>query len=323
MDTYYSLSDMPPMADSALSIGTFDGLHRGHLAVIGRLTEWAEKESIPAAVITFDPHPQHILTPPGIPLKELIITTGKKMALLERAGVDLALVLKFDHELSRISAEDFLRGIVIEYFHPSHIVVGYDHHFGYQQRGDNRFLREHTHIYGFKVDVVEAVNISGKTVSSENIRWLIHEGRCEEAEELLGWPYEIPGKITRGVRRGRGMDFPTANLTPDEPMQLIPREGVYIVSADINENLHFGMCNVGYRPTFNGKDLTIETHFFNLREMNLYGQSLILRFHHRIRDEQKYGSKEELRVQLERDRQTSMEWIKQYYGGNHIHAPVN
>ncbi len=314
---------MPHMADSALSIGTFDGLHRGHLAVIGRLTNCAKKEAIPAAVITFDPHPQHVLASPGIPLKELIITTGKKIALLEQAGVDLTLVLKFDHELSRISAEDFLRRIVVEYFNPSCVVVGYDHHFGYQQRGDNRFLREHTYNYSFEVEVVEAVSISGRTASSENIRRLIHEGLCEEAEELLGWAYEIPGKIIHGIGRGRGMDFPTANLAPDEPMQLIPKAGVYIVSADINKQHYFGMCNVGFRPTFNGKDLTVETHFFNLSEMDLYGKSLILRFHHRIRDEQKYSNKEELRAQLDRDKQTSLEWIKQYYGGNQIHAPVN
>ena len=152
---------------------------------------------------------------------------------------------------------------------------------------------------------------------------MIQDGNCEKAEELLGWPYEIPGKIKPGVGRGRKLSFPTANLAPDEPMQLIPKDGVYVVSADINDELYFGMCNVGYRPTFNGKNLTIESHFFNLDGMNLYGQILVLRFHHRIRDEQKYSSKEELRSQLESDKLSSIEWINQNYGGKYIHAPVN
>lgn len=323
MDTYYHLSDLPPVPESVLTVGTFDGLHKGHLAVIDHLVERARNRAVPAVVLTFDPHPQHILAPPGTPKLELIATLGKKLALLERAGVDLTLVLKFDLEFSCVTADEFLEKIVVERFHPSHIIVGYDHHFGNKRQGDARFLREHAHAYGYEVDVVEAVDASGLTISSAYIRRLLHEGRCEEAEQLLGWPYEIPGKIAPGTGRGRELNYPTANLTPDEPAQLIPKAGVYIISADIHRQAIFGMCNVGFRPTFDGKALNIEAHFFDLPEKNLYDRSLAFRFHRRLRDEHKFSSAVELRAQLDHDKQTTLEWITEYQGGEPVHAPVS
>ncbi|MFB0514981.1 MAG: bifunctional riboflavin kinase/FAD synthetase [Candidatus Neomarinimicrobiota bacterium] len=323
MDTYYRLEDLPPVSNSALTLGTFDGLHRGHLAVIERLMEVSRERKVPAVVLTFDPYPQHILAPPSMPKKELIITLDKKLALLEKAGVDLSLVLKFDLQFSRITARDFLEKIVVDQFHPSHIVVGYDHHFGYQRQGDARFLQEHASTFGYEVDLVEVVTSSGSTISSSNIRQLLREGRCEEAEQLLGRLYEIPGRITPGIGRGQELDYPTANLTPDEPNQLIPKGGVYIVSADINRRTTFGMCNVGYRPTFDGRALTIEAHFVNPPEENLYDLRVTFRFHHRIRDEYKFDSREELRVQLNQDKQITLKWIAEYQGGKQIHASVS
>ncbi len=323
MDTYHRLEALPPVADSALALGTFDGLHRGHQAVIDRLVARAVYSNIPAAVLTFDPHPQNILVSPGTPKKELIITLEKKLSLLEKAGVNLALVLKFDRDFSCMTAHDFLTKIVVERFHPSHIVVGYDHHFGYQRRGDARFLQAHAARFGYQAEVVEVVTSSGSTISSSHIRQALREGCCEEAEELLGQPYEIPGKITAGIRRGQELDYPTANLIPDEPAQLIPKRGVYIISADIRQQMTFGMCNVGCRPTFNGKALTIEAHFFDPPVENLYHLRLAFRFHHRLRDEQKFRSREELRTRLDHDKQISLEWIAEYQRGNQIHAPIS
>ncbi len=323
MDTYHRLDDLPSIADSVLTVGTFDGLHQGHLAVIGSLVERSRDRAVPAAVITFNPHPQHILALPGTPRLELIATLDRKLTLLEKAGVDLTLVLRFDMEFSRITAGEFLEKIIVERFHPSHIIVGYDHHFGNQRQGDARFLREHARANGYEVDVVQAVDVSGVAVSSANIRRLLREGRCAEAEQLLSWPYEIPGKITPGTGRGRELDYPTANLTPDEPTQLIPKAGVYIISADFHGQTIFGMCSVGCRPTFNGKTLSIEAHFFDLPDNNLYDRSLAFRFHHRLRDEQKFSNAAELRIQLERDRHTSLEWINQHQGGKPVHAPIS
>ena len=323
MDTYCRLEDLPPLSASVLTIGTFDGFHRGHLAVIGRLRERARERNVPAVVLTFDPHPQHILASPGTPKKELIITLDRKLSLLEKAGVDLTMLLKFDHDFSRLPADHFLEDIVVEYFHPSDIVIGYDHHFGHERKGDARFLQEHAAHFEFDVDVVEVVTSSGSSLSSSDIRQLLRAGRCEEAEQLLGRPYEIPGRITPGVGRGQQLDYPTANLTPDEPDQLIPKGGVYIVSAEIHQQTTFGMCNICFRPTFNGKVMIIEAHFFDPPARKLYDLPLAFRFHHRIRDEHKFDSSEELRAQLEHDKQTSLEWIAIYQGGKQIHAPVS
>ncbi|UCH63168.1 MAG: bifunctional riboflavin kinase/FAD synthetase [Fidelibacterota bacterium] len=323
MDTYRRLDDLPPIADSVLTVGTFDGLHRGHLAVISRLVEKSRSKAVPTVVITFDPHPQHILASPGTPKLELIATLNRKLILLEKAGVDLTLVLRFDTEFSRITAVEFLEKIIVDHFHPSHIIVGYDHHFGNQRQGNAQFLREHARVYGYEADIVQAVDDSDTIVSSANIRQLLREGHCTEAEQLLGWPYEIPGKIMPGTGRGRMLDYPTANLTPEESTQLIPKAGVYIVSADVHGQTIFGMCNVGYRPTFNGKALSVEAHFFDLPENNLYNQTLAFRFHHRLRDEQKFSNAAELRNQLDRDRHNSMEWINQHQGGKPVHAAVS
>ncbi|UCD37637.1 MAG: bifunctional riboflavin kinase/FAD synthetase, partial [Fidelibacterota bacterium] len=324
MDTFYRLRDLPPLANTALTVGTFDGLHRGHLAVIQRLMNFTADKSTPSVVLTFDPHPQHVLAPPEAPKKELIITLEKKLSILEAAGVDLTMLLTFDKELSRISANEFLEKVIVEHFQPKQIVVGYDHHFGYKRQGNAQFLTEHAPRYGYSVEVVEAVNSTDSTISSSQIRQLLKNGQCEEAEYILGRPYEIPGKVIPGTGRGGELEYPTANLAPDEPAQLIPKGGVYIISATIDSRETFGMCNVGFRPTFNGKTMTIEAHFFNPVRSELYNARLAFRFHHRLRSEHKFSTTEELRAQLERDKESSLKWIAKYQEeGKQIHASIS
>jgi riboflavin kinase/FMN adenylyltransferase len=261
------------------------------------------------------------LAPPGVPKKELIITLERKLELLESAGVDLTVVLDFTREISRVSASQFLDSIV-QHFHPVQIVIGYDHHFGYERAGDAQFLQSHAKTYGYEVDIQDAVNSSEATVSSTQIRKLLKEGHSEQAEYLLGRPYEIAGVITRGVGRGRELQYPTANLELAEPLQLIPQAGVYVVSADIQGQTRFGMCNVGVRPTFNGDTLIIEAHFFNIPNDDLYDCRLTFRFHHRLRAERRFDNPEQLTAQLDRDKESSLEWIKEYQRGGHLNAPV-
>lgn len=320
MDTFHSLTDLPDIAASALTLGTFDGLHRGHQAVIDRLLLHARENAVPAVVLTFDPHPQHVIAPPGVAKKELIITLENKLALLEAAGVDLTVVLEFSHELSRISALDFLDRAV-QHFHPVQIVIGYDHHFGNKREGDATFLQQHANTYGYGVDLLDVVNSSDAAISSSQIRQLLKEGDCEQAEKLLGRPYEIAGVVTRGVGRGRELQYPTANLKPKEPLQLIPKTGVYVVSAVHQGQTLFGMCNVGYRPTFNGNTLVIEAHFFDFSDDDLCDAQLTFRFHHRIRDEQRFDTSDELRSRLDHDKQISIEWIERHLRGEYTHAP--
>ncbi len=323
MDTYRRLEDLPAIAESVLTIGTFDGLHKGHQAVIRRLVTHARERGLPAVVITFEPHPQHVLAPPDTPKKELIVTLDKKLSLLDRQKVDLVLVLSFDRALSQVTAQNFLQDIVIQRFHPTRLVIGYDHHFGHQQQGDAAFLKRQAAEFHYAVDVVAGVRSADLTVNSSNIRRLLHEGRCDLAADLLGWPYEISGRIVPGEDRGRTLGYPTANLTPDEGAQLIPKQGVYVVSSDIDHITTYGMCNVGVRPTFDGRSLTIETHYFDPPQENLYDRQLALRFHHRLRKEHKFRDTEELRKQLDQDKLTALDWITEYHGGQKIHAIVS
>ena len=310
------------MTDSAITFGTFDGLHKGHMAVISRLVDRAGEHGIPSAVLTFDPHPQHVLAAAGTAKKELIVSLSEKLALLDQVGVDMAVVLTFDEAFSRITAEDFLGRIVMSHFHPSHIVVGYDQKFGHQRRGTAALLKEQAAIHHFRVTVVDPVDDGGRTVSSSRIRQFLREGRCEEAERMLGRPYEITGRVATGEARGRILEYPTANLQPLESLQVIPKGGVYVVSTDLEGQNVYGMCNVGFKPTFNGTTLTIEAHFFDPPAQDLYGREMTFRFHHRLRDEHKFRGKDKLRAQLDRDKEASLTWIAELQGGNTVYASV-
>jgi riboflavin kinase/FMN adenylyltransferase len=310
LETYRSIEDVHPIDGSVLTVGTFDGLHRGHLAVIDRVVEHAKMQNVPSVVLTFHPHPQHILAKAGTPKQEVIVTLEKKLDLIGNAGIDIAMVFNFDHGLSRVTARDFLHDIIVGRFHPSEIVIGYDHHFGHDHQGDAEFLRNQSSAYGYSVDVVDEVNASDSTISSSNIRQLIKNGHCEAGARLLGRPYEISGTVVKGIQRGKRLTYPTANLKPDEKNQLIPKHGVYIVSSTIDNQEYFGMCNVGIRPTFEEKSVTIEAHFFDMEVDNLYHRKLALRFYHWIRDERKFEDASELRAQIDRDKRRSCHYLK-------------
>ena len=300
------------------------------MALIERVRSSARENNVPATVLTFDPHPQHVLAPPGTPREQLIISLDKKLALLEEHGIDLTLVITFDRAFSRVTAYDFLSKIIVGHFHPLKIVVGYDHHFGYRRQGDAGFIADHAKTFNYAVERVEAVSSADTTISSSAIREQLSAGHVEAAGVLLGWPYEVSGTVVAGRGRGQRLAFPTANLNPHEKYQLLPKMGVYIVAAELDAATVYGMCNIGVRPTFNEEATTIETHFFNLRSEDLYGTELALRFLGRIRDERRFRSPEELTRQLERDKQASLDWLADRYphdtvlkGGAGVHAAVN
>jgi len=320
LDTYRGLEDLPERDTSVLTIGTFDGLHLGHQAVLREVVHYGKARRSPAVVITFDPHPQHVLAAPGEPRKELLVSPGRKIRLFEKLGVDILLILPFDQALSQAPAHEFLKDWMVGPFHPSRIVVGYDHHFGRNGAGDADFLQKFAGEFHYDVQVVAGVNLADMTVSSTGIRKLLKSGRCEQAEQLLGRPYELEGRTVRGAERGRELGFPTANLILDEPVQLVPRQAVYVVSANIDNRPVVGMCNIGVRPTFNGRTQTIEAHFFDLPNQDFYDRRLTFRFHHRLRNEKKFSNINELKRQLKEDKQEALAWVSQYQGGHSIHA---
>lgn len=309
MDTYRSLADVPVYDDSILTVGTFDGVHKGHLAVIQRLVERARENHVPSVVLTFTPHPQHVLAKPGTPRKEVIVNIDKKIELMDTAGVDIAVVFTFDKDFGRVTAPEFLQEVIVDRFHPSIIVVGYDHHFGYERQGNAAFLREKAPEYGYIVEEIEEVNSSDAAISSSRIRQLLKDGQCEAVAQLLGRPFEIRGRIIRGAQRGKQLTYPTANLEPTEQDQLIPKHGVYVISASIADQEYFGVCNVGFRPTFGAKSFAIEAHLFDLPADDLYDRSIALKFHHWVREEKKFQDATELRMQIDKDIETAKKWI--------------
>ncbi|MFC1480665.1 bifunctional riboflavin kinase/FAD synthetase [Candidatus Neomarinimicrobiota bacterium] len=308
METYRRLSELPEHAATVLTIGNFDGLHKGHLQVIEQLVDNARERNLPAVVITFHPHPRRILNK-GKAAQDLIVTLDKKLELLESAGVDRCLVVPFDEQFSAVTAQEFLESVIIKRFHPELIVVGFDHHFGHRREGDLEFLQSMASKFQFTVEVVEEVNSGALAINSTRIRELLKAGDLVPARELLGWTYEIPVRIIEGSGRGRKINFPTANFIPDNPSQLIPGNGVYIVSTQVENKNYFGMCNIGYRPTFEGTSLGLEAHFFDWSGGEMYDMSLIIKFYHRIRDEQKFNSVVELQTQLRSDKEFSLKWI--------------
>lgn len=319
METYRSLSQLPQPTPTVLTIGNFDGLHRGHLQVIDHLVESAHKRNLPAVVITFHPHPKRILNR-GKSAQDLIITLDRKLELLEAAGVDRCFVVPFDEQLSAVPAHKFLETVIVKHFRPTLIVVGYDHHFGHRREGDLEFLRQRASKFQFTVEAIEEVNYGAIAVSSTRIRELLKAGDLVQASELLDRVYEMPVRIIEGDGRGTKINFPTANFIPLNANQLIPGNGVYIVRTQIERNIYYGMCNIGYRPTFAGENLSMEVHFFDWSGGEMYEMSLIIKFYHRIRDEQKFDSVVELQAQLKRDREYSLEWISNNRGKEIVNA---
>jgi riboflavin kinase/FMN adenylyltransferase len=237
--------------------------------------------------------------------------------------VDIAVVFNFDQDFSQVTAPEFLREVIVGRFHPSVIVVGYDHHFGYNRKGNADFLRDQASVYGYVVEEIEEVNSSEAAISSSRIRQLLKNGQCEAGARLLGRPYEIPGTVVKGAQRGKRLTFPTANLEPDESYQLIPKHGVYVISASIDDQNYFGVCNVGLRPTFGEQSFAIEAHFFDLPTDDLYHRKIALKFHHWIREEEKFDDANELQAQIGKDIKTAQKWIDENQGGMNLNATID
>jgi len=295
---------------SILTIGSFDGLHRGHQEIVKKVVSQAQMQNYQSVVITFDPHPRHILEK-GSKLP-LLISLEKKMALLDGLHVDTVLVIPFTEEFSKISAQLFMEKIVINNFKPEHVVIGHDHHFGFNREGSPQYLVNFSANYDFSCEIVEPVSDEDVVLSSSHIRKLIHEGFVRRASFELGWVYGFKAKVIHGAGRGKGMTFPTANFIPIEKNQIFPKNGVYFCRGRINSNTLYGMCNLGVRPTFDEKDFVAEIHFFIEDINNLYDLEIEIEFLERIRDEQKFENADYLIQQLKKDKSYCKQLMKKY-----------
>ena len=298
-----SAADYDQIKDSVVTIGTFDGVHRGHQKIIKRLVTIADTEQLQALVLTFFPHPRMVVQKDSS--IKLINTIDEKANLIQDLGVDHLVVKAFTKEFSRLTALEYVRDVLVNTLHVKHIIVGYDHHFGRNRTANIKDLREYGAFYGFKVTEIDAQEVGDVAVSSTKIRTALKEGAIKEANQFLGYPFMLNGTVVKGKGLGKTIQFPTANLKIEEPYKLIPKKGVYLVQALIEKELVYGMLNIGTNPTVSSANtLSIEVFFFNFNK-NLYDTELHIQLLDRIRDEIKFTDLEALKTQLERDQQTA------------------
>jgi len=298
MQVIFNLNEIKnPLTSPVLTIGNFDGVHKGHLALFDKAKERAKALGGQSVVMTFEPHPLKIMRPANGP--RLITHTGQKLELIEKAGIDVIICVSFDRDFAAIPARDFVSSILVKKIGVKEIVVGYDYTFGHNREGDTNLLRELGNDSGFVVHLVGPVEIDHTLVSSTSIRRLVQEGRVAEAKMLLGRDFEVQGTIVKGRSRGgRLLGFPTANLNPHG--ELLPKRGVYAVRLLIDDALYNGVTNVGVNPTFGDTGLTVETHVLDYSG-DLLGKTIKVLFIKRLRDEKAFKSLEELSAQIAQD----------------------
>jgi riboflavin kinase/FMN adenylyltransferase len=289
---------------TVVTIGNFDGVHLGHQKILQTVNDWVslkgsrykKQEQLIPTVLTFYPHPARILRPAAAPL--LLTTLPQRLAAFEAAGMQAALVLKFDEHLAAVSAEDFTQKYLVEALSARAVLVGADFRFGNRQSGDVKLLEELGQHSGFEVVVVPPILLDGVVVSSTAVRAAVSEGRMEEAARLLGRPFELAGEIKTGTGMGRKLVVPTLNLATDQ--ECLPKNGVYATESVVGGKTYQSATNVGVRPTFDGQRLAIESHLFDFSDSVTSGP-MEVRFCKRLRDEQKFSGPDALREQILRD----------------------
>jgi len=316
MEIIRCLDDLPELQGCVATIGSFDGIHRGHQALIKACIAAADERGLPSVVITFHPHPQQLLRKRGVRPIRLLSGIEERAHLISRyAPVDYLLVLDFNRGFSAMSADKFASQVLEEGLGVKHLVVGYDHRFGHNRKGDASWLQQRGETHGYGISIVGPINNENMPVSSTLIRDHIESDRLDLANAMLGHAYTMFGTVIHGDQRGQSLSFPTANISPHEENKLVPNKGVYLARVKTDDFVSMGMCNVGVRPTFkNGKEITIEVNLFNIPEgkENLYGQDVILEFLQKLRDEKKFSSVDDLIIQLENDKKTCLAIIENY-----------
>ena len=282
---------------TVVTLGVFDGLHLGHQLIVRTVVARAREAGAVPTVVTFDPHPRAVLHPESAP--PLLQTFDQKIEALGVLGVEQTIVVRFTPEFARVRAEEFLRDVVGERLQAREVYLGRGFAFGHGREGNIELLRSVSRRLGFHADEVPEVRLRGRRISSSRVRALLAEGRVNLARRMLGRPYGVEGRVVRGAERGRTLGFPTANLHPQN--RVIPRGGVYVTATLVGGAWRRSVTNVGTRPTFGGDaEPSVETYVMDWAG-DLYGDVVRVRFLHRLRDERKFASLEELRRQIDRD----------------------
>lgn len=304
MKIFKGLNNYNNTKASILTVGTFDGVHVGHQKIIKKLNK--DKQKCRSAILTFSPHPRMVLQK-EVTLK-LLNTIEEKKILLEKAGLDYLIIEPFTKELSRLTALEFTREILINKLNATKLVFGYDHRFGRNREGTFEQLKEYGELFNFTVEEISVQDIENVAVSSTKIRKALSEGNISVANSFLGYEYMLTGKVVYGKGLGKKWNYPTINIQIEEKYKLIPKTGVYLVRTIITEKQYFGIMNIGYRPTINGKHQTIEVHLLDFNA-DLYGKNIQVNLIKRIRDEKKFPSINELFEQIKIDEKNARDFV--------------
>ena len=306
METVQGISKFKSTLPTAITIGTFDGVHIGHRQILLRLINNAKQLNLNAVLLTFFPHPRMVLQ------KEtnikLLNTLDEKIEILESLGLNYTIVHPFTKEFSRLSAIEFVRDILVNQLKTKKIIIGYDHRFGRNRNANINDLIAFGTTLDFEVEEISAQEVDEVSVSSTKIRMALENADIDTANSYLGYAYMLTGVVKKGKGIGRQLAFPTANLYIKESYKLIPKNGVYVVQSSIDGKVYYGMMNIGFNPTVEGKEKTIEVHFFDFNQ-DLYERKIKVELLHHIRDEHKFDSVEALKEQLTKDKQTSLALI--------------
>ena len=303
---FHSIFDFNPIGKTIITLGTFDGVHIGHKKIISRLLKSAQIEDLETVVITFAQHPRNVLH--SKETVSLLNTVTEKTNLLESAGIDNLIILNFDNNLSELTGEEFVKNILVDQLNLQKIIIGYDHRFGKNRASDIHDLINFGKKYHFDVEQISAEEINEMTISSTKIRNAIGQGDINLANLYLGYNYSFSGTVVKGNQLGRTIGFPTANILIEDPLKIIPGNGVYVVTGKWNDNIHQGMMNIGTKPTIDGKNLSIEVNFFGVNE-DLYGKEIEISVLDYLRKEQKFDSVESLKNQLSLDKKASLAYF--------------
>lgn len=308
MKIFHQVSEFDSFCRPAVSVGVFDGVHAGHQAIIESLIISARQRNCQSVVVTFDPHPRLVLDEKG--RIHLLQTLDEKLNRFEVSGVDAAVVVPFNKDFSSLSPEKFIREILVTSLHAGHVVTGYDHFFGQHRQGNFHLLSVMGKELGFSVEEVPPVLINGMPVSSSEIRKILLEGNLKLAGTMLGYHYTIKGNVLKGNKIGRNIGYPTANLKPESVNKLIPAQGVYASLVKVRGSVYKGMTNIGFRPTVDAENMTIEVNIFDF-DSDIYGETIELSFVDRIRDEKKFMSLGALQEQLAQDKIRAINLLSQ------------
>ncbi|MCB0430378.1 MAG: bifunctional riboflavin kinase/FAD synthetase [Flavobacteriales bacterium] len=304
MKVYRSIESFEVKGPKVVTLGTFDGVHSGHRKILNRLRQISRQQNMPSVLLTFFPHPRMVLQNKQSDLK-LLNTLDEKIALLESEQLDHLIIHPFTLEFSRMSHTEFVREMLVNRIGVKKLVVGYNHQFGRNREGSFEQLKELSQTFEFDVEEIPAEDIDEVIVSSTKIREALMEGQLKVANLYLGYDYQLSGKVVAGDRIGRSIGFPTANIQIGDPNKLIPANGVYAVTVQVEDTWYNGMLNIGNRPTVKGQEQRVEVHIFDFQR-SIYDLEVVIRLKEKIRNEKDFGDLTALTSQLRSDKEKAL-----------------